>query len=489
MNKFLLTLSLCLATVTAWAQSGSENRMTVHQKDGTVKVYDVAAVDSVTFGSIATEGTVALSVTAQSGALALVSVTLPEWCGKCDVAVIPDDGSVADQTSYIRRNRQHRITMSQTVTIGQLCPSAKYLLAALPYDKYGVPGTVTTLPLTIGSGDVTDLGEGANTYIVPQEGKYSFLPRHVRGDMITSIDKVDWIWATLPEDGGESQDLLSDIAYDSDGRVTFTATGKKGNAVLGAFDASGRVIWTWLIWCTDRPSTMRYENGSVFMDRFIGAVSATPTDGTDTWGLVWQWGRPTPFFGGYNENEWDEADAFYEARSWTVINPAYKFEWGIDKTAVSMSDAIAAPLTFYYEENSCDWHTPVDLTLWGETKTDYDPSPAGYRLPSTDDWAELEKGLYYVTRNKGFAYDYNGQQAWWPAQGSGREFNTGCNIIGNGKLHTWSATSAYVNDILYGMTNAPYGYRLIAESTTATVYPKAMANRSFAFCVRCVADK
>lgn len=161
MNKFLLTLSLCLATVTAWAQSGSENRMSVHQKDGTVKVYDVATVDSVTFGSVATEGTVTLSVTAQSGALALVSVTLPEWCGKCDVAVIPDDGSVADQTSYIRRNRQHRIAVSQTVTIGQLCPSAKYLLAALPYDKYGVPGTVTTLPLTVGSGDVTDLGEGA----------------------------------------------------------------------------------------------------------------------------------------------------------------------------------------------------------------------------------------------------------------------------------------------------------------------------------------
>ena len=65
---------------------------------------------------------------------------------------------------------------------------------------------------------------------------------------------------------------------------------------------------------------MRYANGVQFMDRAIGATSANPEDGTATWGLLWQWGRPTPFFGGYAENEWETSNALNEARTWTVVN-------------------------------------------------------------------------------------------------------------------------------------------------------------------------
>ncbi len=186
-------------------------------------------------------------------------------------------------------------------------------------------------------------------------------------------------------------------------------------------------------------------------------------------------------------NEWEVADAFNEAKKWTIVNSSYNFEWGFKGEAVSMSDAIAAPLTFFDDDETCDWHNTSDLTLWSEQKTDYDPSPAGYRMPVTSEWAELANGMVYSSRNLGFVYSYNGNEAWWPALGSGREFNSGCNIISNGKVYVWSATSRWLNDIMFNMDNAPTAYRLIGESST--VYSEAMGNRAFAHAVRCVIDK
>ena len=486
MNKFLVTMAVCLTAVTAVAQEDNENRMVVHQKGNVTKVYDIAGVDSITFDNVSSSGEATLAITAQAGTKALVSVTLPDGCKKCDIALVPDDGSVADLSAYIKRSHQHRISYSTTVTLGQMETSAKYIVAAQTYDKYGLPMAITALPLVLGNGDVTDLGEGANCYIVPEKGKYSFVPRHVRGDMIANIAKVDWIWCTKSGYSSD-QNMLSNIAYDANGRVSFEATGKKGNVVLAAFDSNNRVVWTWLIWCTDRPKTMQYENGAEFMDRFLGATSADPADGNSTWGLLWQWGRPTPFFAGYDENEWEVADAFSEAKKWTIVNSSYDFEWGFKGEGVSMSDAIAAPLTFFDDDETCDWHNTSDLTLWGEQKTDYDPSPAGYRMPVTSEWEEFANGLVYSSRNLGFTYTYNGNEAWWPALGSGREFNTGCNIISTGKMFVWSATSKWLNDVIFNQDNAPTAYRLVGESST--VYTETMGNRAFAHAVRCVVDK
>ena len=134
----------------------------------------------------------------------------------------------------------------------------------------------------------------ANCYIVPEAGTYSFPAKKVSGEKIEGIAKVDWLWTTKSVSATE-QDYLSDISYEY-GRVRFTASDNKGNALIAAFDANGKIVWSWHIWMTDTPHTIAHNNGAEFMDRSLGQWSAEKYDGDDPTVLYYQWGRKDPIF-------------------------------------------------------------------------------------------------------------------------------------------------------------------------------------------------
>lgn len=486
MNKLLLSFAFCLTTITSFAQEAAD-RMMVHQKDGSVRSYAISNVDSVTFGKSDVQGDVTVTVLATMGSLAYGSATMPEGCRNGDIALIPNDGTVTDYSAYIRSHSTIKMTQAtNTWSYSTLEPAGRYIVAAQAYDDMGAVVGMGYTELNPGTGDVVDLGEGANTYIVPAKGRYSFMPLHIDGSRISGISSVDWLWSTRTSNQNSAQGLVSDIQIEDNGRISFDATGEKGSVVFAAFDADNKVIWTWLIWCTDKPATMRYANGVEFMDRNMGAISANPEDGTDTWGLLWQWGRITPFFGGYAENEWEASDAFKESKAWTVVNQAYDYQWAYKLEGTSIEGAIAAPFTLFNDDLTCDWHVPADLTLWSSTtKTNYDPCPAGYRLPSASELAVLYD-IDLAADGSGYTYTYNGNTAWWPSSGSGREFDTGCNIIGKSTFFLWSASAEYVNNFLMGYSDFPAAYRFTANNNTR--YNNVVGNRAFAHAIRCVVD-
>ncbi len=496
MNKLLLTLTVFLAAMTAGAQEQEAvNRMVVHQKGGAEKMYVIENVDSVTFQKSSVKGDVGISVSAaviseegtQKITKALGMATLPTGCRNGDIALIPNDGSVSDISAYIKSHSTQRINASSYQwTYSRFDANAKYLVGVQAYTDDGAVIGYATAELSLGDGSVVDLGEGANTYIVPAKGKYSFMPLHVDGGRITGFTKVDWIWSTKAG-LGNGQNLVSNIAIDAEsGRVTFDATGKKGSVVLAAFDEAGKVVWTWLLWCTDQPQVMRYANGVQFMDRAIGATSANPEDGTATWGLLWQWGRPTPFFGGYAENEWEEANALNEARTWTVVNSDYDFKWELKDQRTTMEEAIAAPMTYLIApEPPCDWYYTDGLDRWNVLKTNYDPCPAGYRMPSAEEMFVLND-MEVSVKDQGYTYEYNGNTAWWPSAGGGREYDSGCNIIGSSVVCVWTASAEYVNDFYNALDNFPSAYRFLANN--GLLYTKTLGNRAFAHNIRCVVD-
>lgn len=77
---------------------------------------------------------------------------------------------------------------------------------------------------------------------------------------------------------------------------------KEGNAVIGAYDAGGTMIWSWHIWAVNyNPETSKVLfNGYNMMDRNLGAL-ANDNSTTDkilaSYGLYYQWGRKDPFIG------------------------------------------------------------------------------------------------------------------------------------------------------------------------------------------------
>lgn len=268
----------------------------------------------------------------------------------------------------------------------------------------------------------TDLTAGeayANCLIVTGAGTYSFGTMHVDGTPVDGIESADWLWSTCD---GAPEGLISDVSYKK-GTIRFSAASAHGNAVIAGFDKEGKIVWSWHVWLTEQPSDQRLDNGNVFMDRNLGAGSAAIGGGAETYGLKYQWGRKDPFYGG----DANETQAFSCAEGHVVYNPAHAASWKVEaysETIGTMEYATAHPMTFIYSTNDAvkDWMWVKNSYLWAMkntgAKTNYDPCPAGYHVPSDVAWkgvrydntSEKDGGKSHVTED--------GTEFWWPFCGT-----------------------------------------------------------------------
>ena len=225
------------------------------------------------------------------------------------------------------------------------------------------------------SGDLTSTA--ANCYIVPKAGTYSF--KTVKGNSSKSVGSVasaKVLWETFGTDVTPAVgDLVKNVSY-SNGVITFTATDKKGNAVIAAKDASGKILWSWHIWLTDQPKEHVYmNNAGTMMDRNLGATSAIPGH-VATLGLLYQWGRKDPFLGS------SSISTSIEAKSTITWPSAVE-----TSSSVGTVDFVTSnPTTFLKaQDEPYDWHYSYrDDNLWttsNRSKSIYDPCPAGWRVP------------------------------------------------------------------------------------------------------------
>lgn len=196
-----------------------------------------------------------------------------------------------------------------------------------------------------------------------------------------------------------------------------------GNALVGAFDENGVVIWSWHIWvCPEMydPNTGQIIeeefledwtiSGYKFMDRNLGALSNVPLydskSSVASMGLQYQWGRKDPFIGPAYSN-----DVFTGTGLLPVVH--YYEEWGVNGSTTSTAQmplagrnidyTVAHPTQLVYWNHSDGNPTSVvsldniGAYLWGTnkgfvsedtkelgSKTVYDPCPVGYRVPPVD---------------------------------------------------------------------------------------------------------
>ena len=232
----------------------------------------------------------------------------------------------------------------------------------------------------------------ANCYIVSESGLYKF--KTVKGNGSQSVGAVasaEVLWETFGSSVDPHMgDLVNSVSYKNGDIIFQTAdTFKKGNALIAAKNASGKILWSWHIWFTDQPQGQKYSCGdAIMMDCNLGAVSTAY--GKGRLGLLYQWGRKDPFLGSldYTSN--------IQAKS-TITWPS---PVASDDNTGTIAYAIANPTTFITDD--VDWYCySSNNTLWttsDESKSIYDPCPVGWRVPDGGEYGVWAKafGLGFV---------------------------------------------------------------------------------------------
>lgn len=296
---------------------------------------------------------------------------------------------------------------------------------------------------------VTNLSDvqTANSYVVSKSGFYRFRAT-TRGNGVTGlnivsgnssfyrafdagmgagisgIDKVDVLWwqgdlsdgsdyRTFANENPSSVDIESkcpvvmlDNGKLDDGFASFYVTVNEntyGNVGLAAYDANGKILWSWHIWIQPEVK-VKYLGDYTVMDRNLGATYAPEDDNSfkpenlyANLGLYYQWGRKDPFFPPNGTDNTDSGTYFWfkkERGEWKRMNS------NIVNVKSTIPQSVENPLTFYSSDDNY-WQTTYTSTqgeandFWGYVgssekkgdsfaKTMYDPCPPGYRVMQHD---------------------------------------------------------------------------------------------------------
>ena len=264
-----------------------------------------------------------------------------------------------------------------------------------------------------------------------------------------------------------SGNVISGNTYEGKGNQPLyvkTVGGKKGNIVVGVKKkgaGNDAYLWSWHLWITEEPQLV-----GGFMDRNLGAMSATPSDGDKTYGLYYQFGRKDPFTGDIDRYD---------------INGTSIGKTTVADGKVTFAKAMQTPEVFYTygSSSSSDWASPNNYTTkkWNDItdaagKSLFDPSPKGWRLPSKKEYSNFSSTTFtWNSSNKGRTYEGN----WFPAAGYRNSLNGSMTYVGSSG-HCWSS-SPYDDN---------HGYSLYVYS--GSVNPSNNDKRADGFSVRCVQE-
>ena len=207
----------------------------------------------------------------------------------------------------------------------------------------------------------------------------------------------------------------------------------------------------------------------------------------NSYGLLYQWGRKDPYrnMAAGSINERPEINP-----AWKTVtgNTVYWNDWNIQNAWSSWEKRNNYPLCFmysrtYYDGRDYNWvkyETAPTHYLWFTPKTNFDPCPAGYRIPT-----QQEFDVDYTLDddgNIGFTVVADRQFNPLPAQGY-LKFDGTPRFIGQ-EVTLWTCQPYATGAGQLGAYNFDY---YIGEPSSLT--NTDLVNRSFAMPVRCVKIK
>ena len=246
----------------------------------------------------------------------------------------------------------------------------------------------------------------ANCYVATEpQTRYIFNPMVGGSNTPLETAEVKLLWQTSSHlikyvdfrDGVAS--FYIDEDKDNEGKVT------PGNALLGAYNADGEIIWSWHIWVTNNnpaDNTMVIGDATM-MNVNLGAElnSNGSTDGDviyKSYGMYYQWGRKDPFVGPKDYKFTGNVDDYIYDNIGYNLYLHYA-----DSTAEqgTIEWATANPMTLIKgaKDNAYSWlYDGRDDELWGAgNKSEYDPCPAGWRVADASVFENLTISDEYDT--------------------------------------------------------------------------------------------
>lgn len=344
--------------------------------------------------------------------------------------------------------------------------------------------------------DATVIGNGQKGIITPISDSHFHTD-----DASINPSSAELLWQSAPG-------LITAVNF-AGGRITFTKASGHGNAVIAALDASGNVLWSWHIWCTqlgEAQANINSYNRFMMMDRNLGATYGSTELVTDetlqdrTVGLFYQWGRKDPFPGGAKLVKNSAEAACYDIDGNVTARPAPVLK---SATTGTVSYTIANPRVFVYaSNNNYDWfYSPAGEAVagpanhgfgfWGDLygnnyggnnpttpmKTIYDPCPEGWVIPQEDVWGG---SVTFDSKlaGKGVLLKYEGGTSWYPLTNiiSATTGQLGASNIGS-YAYVWS--SGWNGD----SSTRPWKMQITASSNSKT--NTTSYGNSYGFSVRC----
>lgn len=320
----------------------------------------------------------------------------------------------------------------------------------------------------------TDLSESAtaNCYVVSKSGAYKF--RMTKGntqESVGNVSSVRVLWESFNTAVSPKPfELICATGKDGDYALFEVPQDfKEGNAVIAAYDAQEKILWSWHLWLTsDNISEDTYyvssngeftdEVAGVVMDRNLGALSSE-VNSVDAYGLFYQWGRKDPYLGSANT----AGTAF--AVSTRSLRVAI-----VDVSQQTIDYSVANPHVFMFGNSRKDWVAEKNNTLWtNSVKTKYDPCPPGWRVPDGGTgqngvqaglWAKIGMSTYGRTpmpaswqsgwKGMMFPISRNGYSSWYPVAG-GIGLNASLKLVGIDGTYWTAAAIGGAHDYVYAM--------------------------------------
>lgn len=356
----------------------------------------------------------------------------------------------------------------------------------------------------------------ANCYVVRETGEYRF-DATTRGCGAKTPELSDTPVTILPTKAGliwqTKEGMIGDVKYE-DGVIIFTLNSIGGNALIAASNDEGTVLWSWHIWSPEEDiTTVKGKNGVEIMNMNLGAMTSSQGEepSTKPYGMLYQWGRKDPFpssstlIGDINTT----GAPLYDAEGNTVA--IHNSSW-TDLACNTVDYAIAFPTiclsNYAHYANSRDWLAVGNDNLWSESKTIFDPCPAGYRVPSSD-------AFKYFTSSGGYSTDpgtFDVADIDGDGVINGSDYNYGWHFnMAEGSLYFpaaarydgsyamlmgsksglwgsyWSCNPASSEQAQYTGT-AAVTLTFMKEGGNMAVSPSATASKADAYSVRCVKD-